>query len=305
MTYPCHGFSEQVGLAGDLRSTNDILIPLIDHSQRRLLLRMRLIVTELVCLGLTALLSSEPTTNLVHCPLVFVNSYDEREVLKELKKLQVNSSESATRLRRLLKEKSRIKEDIKATMNMHCSEIPKDALPPKEKDPGSFTLPCRIHNMCFDKALADLGSSVSIMPYSTFTNLGLVMQNMDAYRDKDMGDVIFGKPFCRDACVEERRFNGFITIHNGNDIVTYQMARSHPSKLEIAMSPASKSKSKDKRVAGREPQKSSTKPTSITNTGGSVPTSGYNTLLGTFHALETKDRIGMGIEYDSLSNSGG
>ncbi|GJY86076.1 hypothetical protein Tco_0500102 [Tanacetum coccineum] len=75
------------------------------------------------------------------------------------------------------------------------------------------------------------------------------------------------------------------------------------------MSPASKSKSKDKRVAGREPQKSSTKPTSITNTGGSVPTSGYNTLLGTFHALETKDRIGnsvgMGIEYDSLSNSGG
>ncbi|GKA68304.1 hypothetical protein Tco_0768221 [Tanacetum coccineum] len=75
-----------------------------------------------------------------------------------------------------------------------------------------------------------------------------------------------------------------------------------PTKLEIAMSPASKSKSKDKRVAGREPQKSSTKPTSITNTGGSVPTSGYNTLLGTFHALETKDRIGnsvgMGIEYD-------
>ncbi|GKC57648.1 UBA-like protein [Tanacetum coccineum] len=74
------------------------------------------------------------------------------------------------------------------------------------------------------------------------------------------------------------------------------------------MSLASKSKSKDKRVVGREPQKSSTKPTSITNTGGSVPTGGYNPLLGTFHALETKDSIGnsvgMGIEYDSLSNSG-
>nr|GEY35416.1 reverse transcriptase domain-containing protein [Tanacetum cinerariifolium] len=48
-----------------------------------------------------------------------------------------------------------------------------------------------------------------------------VMENMDAYQDKDMGDVIFGKPFCRDACVEARRFNRFITIHNGNDNVTY------------------------------------------------------------------------------------
>ncbi|GKE63978.1 hypothetical protein Tco_1514345, partial [Tanacetum coccineum] len=28
-------------------------------------------------------------------------------------------------------------------------------LPQKEKDPGSFTLPCFINNMCFNKALAD------------------------------------------------------------------------------------------------------------------------------------------------------
>ncbi|GJU64114.1 homeodomain-like protein [Tanacetum coccineum] len=47
------------------------------------------------------------------------------------------------------------------------------ALPQKEKDPGSFTLPCFINNMCFNKALADLGASVSVMPYSTYTTLGL------------------------------------------------------------------------------------------------------------------------------------
>ncbi|GKE59241.1 uncharacterized mitochondrial protein-like protein [Tanacetum coccineum] len=64
-------------------------------------------------------------------------------------------------------------EEIKATMNSHCSTILDDALPPKEKDPGSFTLPCYINNMSFNKALADLGASVSVMPYSTFTNLGL------------------------------------------------------------------------------------------------------------------------------------
>ncbi|GJX23613.1 putative ribonuclease H-like domain-containing protein [Tanacetum coccineum] len=46
------------------------------------------------------------------------------------------------------------------------------ALPQKEKDLGSFTLPCFIKNMCY-KALADLGASVSVMPYSTYTTLGL------------------------------------------------------------------------------------------------------------------------------------
>ncbi|GJZ64680.1 retrotransposon protein [Tanacetum coccineum] len=48
-----------------------------------------------------------------------------------------------------------------------------DYLPQKEKDPESFTLPCFINNICFDKALVDLGASVSVMPFSTYTNLGL------------------------------------------------------------------------------------------------------------------------------------
>ncbi|GKE36665.1 hypothetical protein Tco_1460070, partial [Tanacetum coccineum] len=47
------------------------------------------------------------------------------------------------------------------------------SIPRKEKDPGSFTLPCYINNVCFDNALADLGDSVSVMPLSTYLNLGL------------------------------------------------------------------------------------------------------------------------------------
>ncbi|GJX86747.1 hypothetical protein Tco_0337521 [Tanacetum coccineum] len=46
-------------------------------------------------------------------------------------------------------------------------------IPRKEKDPGSFTLPCYINNVCFDNALANLGASVSVMPLSTYLNLGL------------------------------------------------------------------------------------------------------------------------------------
>ncbi|GJU23398.1 hypothetical protein Tco_1156740 [Tanacetum coccineum] len=186
------------------------------------------------------------------------NGYDEKEVLKKLKRLQVNSTESVTSLRRLLREKSRIEGEIKATMHAYCSAILKDALPLKEKDLGSFSLPCSINNMCFDKALADLGASVSFMPYSTFSNLGLgfnyremddldpdieegeivdepkvdvvndeivektdeypnfaIVENMDAYRDKYIGDVIVRKPFCRVACIKAKRFDGFINIHDG------------------------------------------------------------------------------------------
>nr|GEW33350.1 hypothetical protein [Tanacetum cinerariifolium] len=48
-----------------------------------------------------------------------------------------------------------------------------NSIPRKEKDPWSFTLPCFINNVYFDKALGDLEASVSVMPLSTYLNLGL------------------------------------------------------------------------------------------------------------------------------------
>nr|GEU76171.1 hypothetical protein [Tanacetum cinerariifolium] len=47
------------------------------------------------------------------------------------------------------------------------------SIPQKEKDPGSFTLPYFINNVCFDNALVDLGASISVMPLLTYLNLGL------------------------------------------------------------------------------------------------------------------------------------
>ncbi|GJR58780.1 mitochondrial proton/calcium exchanger protein-like protein isoform X1 [Tanacetum coccineum] len=48
-----------------------------------------------------------------------------------------------------------------------------DTIPRKEKDLGSFTLPCFINNTCFDNALVDLGANVKVMPLLTYLNLGL------------------------------------------------------------------------------------------------------------------------------------
>ncbi|GKB13478.1 hypothetical protein Tco_0847401 [Tanacetum coccineum] len=55
-----------------------------------------------------------------------------------------------------------------------------------------------------------------------------VVENMDSYCNKGMGDIIVGRPFCREACIKARRFDEMITIYNGNDSVTCQMTRSHP-----------------------------------------------------------------------------
>ncbi|GKC00973.1 glycosyl transferase, family 8 protein [Tanacetum coccineum] len=55
-----------------------------------------------------------------------------------------------------------------------------------------------------------------------------VLEDMDAYLDEGMGDVIFGEPLLREVGINARRFEGMITIYNGNEEVSYQMVRSHP-----------------------------------------------------------------------------
>ncbi|GJX42178.1 homeodomain-like protein [Tanacetum coccineum] len=55
-----------------------------------------------------------------------------------------------------------------------------------------------------------------------------VLENMDAYRDEGIGDVIVGEPFLREVGIKAKRFEGTITLYNGDDEVTYQMVRSHP-----------------------------------------------------------------------------
>ncbi|XP_030924850.1 uncharacterized protein LOC115951859 [Quercus lobata] len=53
------------------------------------------------------------------------------------------------------------------------SAILQKKLPPKLKDPGSFTIPCAIGKSYFDRALCDLGASINLMPLSVFRKLGL------------------------------------------------------------------------------------------------------------------------------------
>ncbi|XP_073152441.1 uncharacterized protein [Henckelia pumila] len=57
--------------------------------------------------------------------------------------------------------------------NEECSAVLLNKLPPKLQDPGSFSIPCAIGSMSFDKALCDLGASINLMPYSLAKKLGI------------------------------------------------------------------------------------------------------------------------------------
>ncbi|GJR48819.1 DNA-directed DNA polymerase [Tanacetum coccineum] len=76
-------------------------------------------------------------------------------------------------LKSLLTNKARLKEACKVTMNERCSAVLLNMLLSKEKDPRSFTMPCDIGQLHIDNALADLGASISLMPYTMYEKLGL------------------------------------------------------------------------------------------------------------------------------------
>ncbi|GJY09479.1 reverse transcriptase domain-containing protein [Tanacetum coccineum] len=58
-----------------------------------------------------------------------------------------------------------------AFLNEECSAMVQNKLPPKLGDPGSFLIPCTLANSVECLALADLGTSINLMPYSLYTSL--------------------------------------------------------------------------------------------------------------------------------------
>ncbi|GKB58793.1 hypothetical protein Tco_0914979 [Tanacetum coccineum] len=71
----------------------------------------------------------------------------------------------------LMTNKPLIIENNEVKMNPRCSALLLNHLPPKEKDLGSFLLPCSIGRLDFNKTLAYLGASNSIMPFPMYKHL--------------------------------------------------------------------------------------------------------------------------------------
>ncbi|XP_058774677.1 uncharacterized protein LOC131648958 [Vicia villosa] len=76
-------------------------------------------------------------------------------------------------LKEILSNKKKIEDNEIVTLTAECSTIIQNKMPPKLKDPISFSIPCNIGKFVIDKALCDLGASISLMSLSICRKLAM------------------------------------------------------------------------------------------------------------------------------------
>ncbi|CAN6685853.1 unnamed protein product [Malus baccata var. baccata] len=199
----------------------------------------------------------------------------EKDILETFRKVQVNiplldAIKQVPRYTKFLKElctnRRRIstKEVVKVGENV--SAILQRKLPPKCKDPGSFTIPCVIGNSRFESAMLDLGASINVMPYSIYASMnlgalkndGVIIQLADrsnAYPKGVLEDVLvqvnhlifpadfyvlemdesdhapslpilLGRPFMKTARTKIDVYNGTLTMEFDGEVINFNLSDS-------------------------------------------------------------------------------
>ncbi|GJU52525.1 reverse transcriptase domain-containing protein [Tanacetum coccineum] len=79
----------------------------------------------------------------------------------------------ASTLKTLIGNKEKLSEMARTPLNENCSAVILNKLPKKLGDPGRFLIPCEFSGINTCNALADLGASINLMPYSVWKTLSL------------------------------------------------------------------------------------------------------------------------------------
>nr|GEZ74735.1 hypothetical protein [Tanacetum cinerariifolium] len=79
----------------------------------------------------------------------------------------------ASTLKALIRNKEKLSEMARTSMNEHCLAIILNKLPRKLRDPDKFLIPCKFPGMDEFLALADLGASINLLPLSVWEGLSL------------------------------------------------------------------------------------------------------------------------------------
>ncbi|CAN6579303.1 unnamed protein product [Malus baccata var. baccata] len=154
----------------------------------------------------------------------------EKDILETFRKVQVNiplldAIKQVPRYAKFLKElcttRKRIstKEVVKVGENE--SAILQRKLPPKCKDPGSFTIPCVIGNTRFESAMLDLGASINVMPYSIYASM-----NLGELKNDRVLPMTQGRPFMKTARTKIDVFNGTLTMEFDGEVINFNLSDS-------------------------------------------------------------------------------
>nr|GEX30428.1 DNA-directed DNA polymerase [Tanacetum cinerariifolium] len=109
------------------------------------------------------ILTSEPITSPISEPVIasvnmsFEISFDDALILMP---------KFTSTLKALIGNKEKFSEMARTPLNEHCSAVLLKKLPKTLGDPGKFLIPCDFPGMAECLALADLGASINLMPFS-------------------------------------------------------------------------------------------------------------------------------------------
>ncbi|GJV03978.1 reverse transcriptase domain-containing protein [Tanacetum coccineum] len=137
----------------------------------------------------------------------------------------------APMFKKMLNNKDKLIELTKTPLNENCSAVVLKKLPEKLGDPGRFLIPCDFSEFDNCLALADLGTSINLMPLSIWKKLGLpglndtkmVLELADRTISKPTGvveNVFVKRPFLRTAHALIDVYEGEITLRNDDQSLT-------------------------------------------------------------------------------------
>ncbi|KAM2289061.1 hypothetical protein COP1_030083 [Malus domestica] len=210
------------------------------------------------------------------------NEEEEKDVLETFRKVHVNIPlldaikqipKYAKFLKKLCTTRKRIREKEMVHISENVSALLQRKLPPKCKDPGSFTIPCVIGNTRFDHAMLDLGASINVMPYAVYASMnlgklkndGVIIQLADrsnAYPKGVLEDVLvqvdhlifpadfyvldmedsthsppspllLGRPFMKTAQTKIDVAKGAVTMAFGGDMIKFKISESVENTNEV------------------------------------------------------------------------
>ncbi|XP_070662276.1 uncharacterized protein [Malus domestica] len=130
-------------------------------------------------------INSNPIPPNVPFPRKFMQTQkeeSEKDILETFRNVQVNIPlfdaikqimKYAKFLKKLCTTRKQIQEKEVVHVSENVSAMLQRKLPPKCKDPGSFTIPCVIGNTRFEHVMLDLGASINVMPYSVYASMNL------------------------------------------------------------------------------------------------------------------------------------
>ncbi|GJV75484.1 reverse transcriptase domain-containing protein [Tanacetum coccineum] len=143
----------------------------------------------------------------------------------------------ASTLKALIGNKEKLSEMARTPLNEHCSAVILNKLPEKLGDPGRFLIPCKFPGMDECLALADLGASINLMPFSVWKKLNLpdltptcmTLELADPdfvvvdFEPDPRVPLILGRCFLKTSRALIDVYEGELTLRVDNEAITYNL----------------------------------------------------------------------------------